>query len=58
MLDRARAAGNLASGYREVYFGLAALAAIVGVLAAFLRPPRAIPSTLTQVRDHTKSPAR
>jgi OFA family oxalate/formate antiporter-like MFS transporter len=45
MLDRARAAGNLAGGYREVYFSLAALAAIVGVLAAFLRPPRTIPST-------------
>jgi OFA family oxalate/formate antiporter-like MFS transporter len=45
LLDRAREAGNLADGYRQVYFGLAAIAAAVGLLALFLRPPRAAAST-------------
>lgn len=41
LLDRAREAGNLAGGYRDVYLQLAVLAAIVAVLALFLRPPQA-----------------
>jgi MFS transporter, OFA family, oxalate/formate antiporter len=40
LLDRARDAGNLTAGYREVYLELAALAAVVAVLSLFLRPPR------------------
>jgi len=39
LLDHARESGNLAAGYREVYFELAILAAIVTILAGFLRPP-------------------
>ena len=39
MLDRARAAGNLAGGYREVYIEMAVLAILVACLTPFLRPP-------------------
>ena len=42
LLDRARDAGSLPSGYREVYLELAVMAAIVAALAAGLRRPRAI----------------
>ncbi|HLG99447.1 MAG TPA: OFA family MFS transporter [Bryobacteraceae bacterium] len=41
ILDRAREAGNLAAGYREVYWDLAMLAIAVAVLAIIVRPPRA-----------------
>jgi MFS transporter, OFA family, oxalate/formate antiporter len=40
IMDKARAAGNLAAGYNEVYLTLAALAACGGIVASFLRPPR------------------
>jgi OFA family oxalate/formate antiporter-like MFS transporter len=40
IMDKARAAHNLAAGYNEVYVTLAALAACGGVVAALLRPPR------------------
>jgi len=40
MLDRARAAGNLASGYNEAYWTMAALAVTAALIAALLRPPR------------------
>jgi len=40
ILDRFREAGNLAAGYRDVYWKLAVLALLVGVLAAPLRAPR------------------
>ena len=40
IMDKARAAGDLAGGYREVYVTLAALAAAGAVVAALLRPPR------------------
>jgi hypothetical protein len=40
LLDQAREAGNLAAGYREVYLELAVIAGVVGVLSAFLRPPK------------------
>ncbi|MGH9722662.1 MAG: L-lactate MFS transporter [Bryobacteraceae bacterium] len=39
IMDRARIAGNLASGYQEVYVTLAVLALAGGAVAAFLRPP-------------------
>ena len=39
-LDRAREAGNLAAGYREVYWDLAMLAVAVAVLAIVVRAPR------------------
>ena len=40
IMDRARAAGDLAGGYREVYVTLAMLAAGGAVVAALLRPPK------------------
>ena len=40
-LDRAREAGNLAAGYRDVYWDLAMLAVAVAVLAVVLRAPKA-----------------
>jgi OFA family oxalate/formate antiporter-like MFS transporter len=40
ILDRAREAGNLAGGYRDVYLDLAILAAAVAVLALILRSPK------------------
>jgi OFA family oxalate/formate antiporter-like MFS transporter len=39
ILDRAREAGNLAGGYRDVYWDLAMLAVSVAVLAVILRVP-------------------
>ncbi len=39
IMDKARAAGNLAGGYQEVYTTLAILAAVGAGVAAFLRPP-------------------
>jgi OFA family oxalate/formate antiporter-like MFS transporter len=39
LLDRARAAGNLLAGYREVYLEMAVLAILVACLTPFLRPP-------------------
>lgn len=39
MLDRAREAGSLASGYQQVYLQLAVIALVVGTMAWFLRPP-------------------
>jgi OFA family oxalate/formate antiporter-like MFS transporter len=41
IMDKARAAGNLAVGYGEVYLTLAILAAAGAVMAGILRPPRA-----------------
>jgi MFS transporter, OFA family, oxalate/formate antiporter len=41
ILDRAREAGNLVGGYREVYWDLAMLAVAVAVLALVLQAPRA-----------------
>lgn len=40
IMDKARAAGNLAAGYTEVYGTLAILATCGGLVAAVLRPPR------------------
>ena len=40
ILDRAREAGNLAGGYRDVYLELALMAVVVAVLAVVLRSPR------------------
>jgi OFA family oxalate/formate antiporter-like MFS transporter len=40
IMDKARAAGDLAAGYREVYVTLAILAAAGAAVAATLRPPR------------------
>jgi MFS transporter, OFA family, oxalate/formate antiporter len=40
IMDRARAAGDLAAGYNEVYWKLAIIAAVGAVAAAMLRPPR------------------
>ena len=40
LLDRARVAGDLAGGYNETYWTLAACSVTAGVLAALLRPPR------------------
>jgi MFS transporter, OFA family, oxalate/formate antiporter len=42
MLDRAREAGNLAAGYKDVYLELAILAAIVAAVAAMLKSPRGV----------------
>jgi OFA family oxalate/formate antiporter-like MFS transporter len=44
IMDRARAAGDLAAGYNEVYWKLAVIAAVGAAVAALLRPPRRIPS--------------
>ena len=41
MMDQAKAAGNVAGGYREVYVTLAVLALLCAGVAAALRPPRA-----------------
>ena len=46
-LDRAREAGNLAGGYREVYWDLAMLAVAVAVLAVIVRPPKAAAAAKT-----------
>jgi OFA family oxalate/formate antiporter-like MFS transporter len=40
IMDRARAAGDLAAGYNEVYWKLAVIAAVGAAAAAMLRPPR------------------
>lgn len=40
ILDRTRAAGNLAAGYSEVYMKAAVLAIVVAVIVLFLRAPR------------------
>jgi OFA family oxalate/formate antiporter-like MFS transporter len=40
IMDKARAANDLAGGYREVYVTLAVLAAAGAAVAAVLRPPR------------------
>jgi OFA family oxalate/formate antiporter-like MFS transporter len=40
IMDRARTAGNLQSGYDEVYFTLAALSLAGAVVCAILRPPQ------------------
>jgi OFA family oxalate/formate antiporter-like MFS transporter len=40
IMDRARLAGDLAAGYREVYWKLAVLAIVGGAVTAFLRPRR------------------
>jgi OFA family oxalate/formate antiporter-like MFS transporter len=39
IMDRAKAAGNLASGYEQVYWTLAALSLAGALVAAVLRPP-------------------
>jgi OFA family oxalate/formate antiporter-like MFS transporter len=39
LMDRAKAAGQLANGYAEVYTTLAALAAVCALAALILRPP-------------------
>jgi MFS transporter, OFA family, oxalate/formate antiporter len=39
LLDRAREAGNLAAGYKDLYLQLAMLAVAVAVLGYFLKPP-------------------
>jgi OFA family oxalate/formate antiporter-like MFS transporter len=41
IMDRAKAAGNVAGGYQEVYWSLALLALVGAAVAAVLRPPRA-----------------
>jgi MFS transporter, OFA family, oxalate/formate antiporter len=38
--DRARAAGNVAAGYNEIYLTLAAMAALCAAVVLVLRPPR------------------
>jgi MFS family permease len=43
IMDKARAAGDLAGGYREVYVTLAILAAAGAVVGAVLRPPAVPP---------------
>jgi OFA family oxalate/formate antiporter-like MFS transporter len=40
LLDRARTAGNLAGGYNETYWTLAAFGLIAGLIASVLRAPR------------------
>jgi len=40
IMDKAKAAGNLAAGYQEVYWTLAILAMLGAVVAAILRPPQ------------------
>jgi MFS transporter, OFA family, oxalate/formate antiporter len=42
MLDRAREAGSLASGYQQVYLQLALLALVVAAMAWFLRAPYSV----------------
>ena len=39
LLDRARDAGNLAAGYKDLYLQLAVLAVAVAALGVFLKPP-------------------
>jgi OFA family oxalate/formate antiporter-like MFS transporter len=39
--DRAKAAGNLAAGYNEIYLTLAGMAVLCALLTLALRPPRA-----------------
>ena len=39
LLDRAREAGNLAAGYKDLYLQLAVLAIAVAALGVFLKPP-------------------
>lgn len=39
IMDRARAAGNIAAGYQEVYWTLAGLALVGAVIALMVRPP-------------------
>ena len=40
LLDRAREAGNLAAGYKDLYMQLAVLAVCVAALGIALRPPK------------------
>jgi OFA family oxalate/formate antiporter-like MFS transporter len=40
IMDKAKAAGNVAGGYQEVYLTLAVLAIAGAVVAALMRPPR------------------
>ncbi len=40
IMDRARAAGNLAAGYQEVYWTLAGLALVGAVVSLTVRPPQ------------------
>ncbi len=40
IMDKAKAAGNVAGGYQEVYLTLASLALAGALVAALLRPPR------------------
>jgi OFA family oxalate/formate antiporter-like MFS transporter len=40
IMDRAKAAGNLAAGYEQVYWTLAALSLCGALIVPFLRPPR------------------
>jgi OFA family oxalate/formate antiporter-like MFS transporter len=42
IMDRARAANNLAEGYNEVYWTLAGLALAGAVVSLILRPPRSV----------------
>jgi OFA family oxalate/formate antiporter-like MFS transporter len=54
IMDKAKAANNLAGGYQEVYWTLAALAIMGAAVAATLRPPRARTTSgdqLTDLRD-------
>ena len=41
LVDRAKAAGNIASGYNQVYLILAGMALVCALLSLALRPPRA-----------------
>ncbi|MFN7939442.1 MAG: OFA family MFS transporter [Bryobacteraceae bacterium] len=41
IMDKARAAGNLAAGYQEVYWTLAALALVGALVSLTVRPPQA-----------------
>jgi MFS transporter, OFA family, oxalate/formate antiporter len=47
LLDRARAAGNLAGGYHETYWTLAAFSLTAGVIASVLRAPRSLSPQLS-----------
>lgn len=40
LLDRAREAGNLAGGYKDLYLQLAILTVVVAIVGVFLSPPR------------------
>jgi MFS transporter, OFA family, oxalate/formate antiporter len=40
IIDRARDAGNIAAGYHQVFWKLAALAVVASLMAAVMRPPR------------------